>query len=53
MHLVDEAARDKEEAALEEGVREDVEGRCRPARGEHGLADLACSESEHHVAELR
>ena len=53
MDLMDEGARNQEQAALEEGVGKDVEGGGRPARCYHHLANLADAQGKHHVAQLR
>jgi len=40
-------------AALEEGVRKDVEGACRPPGYGDNLVDFTGAQGEHHVAQLR
>ena len=53
VYLVNQAAGDEEQGALEEGVRKDVEGGGCPAGGNDGVAGFAGAKSKHHVAELR
>ena len=51
--LMDEATGDEEQAALEEGVRKDVECRSGPTGDGDDLPNLACAKRKHHVTELR
>ena len=51
--LMNQATGDEEQAALEEGVREDVECRSCPTGNGDNLANLASAKRKHHVTELR
>ena len=51
--LMNQATGDKEQAALEEGVRKDVECRSGPTGNGNDLTNLASAKRKHHVTELR
>ena len=51
--LMNQATGDEEQAALEEGVRKDVERRSGPTGNGDDLANLASAKRKHHVTELR